>query len=284
MRGNVLSVNQPFKSIDLAIIPDCPIVTLGKQLRSVIYRIMTNPYAVLRAISIYSGLALLGFLVAVGLSLAVQRSQLPPVTTTAAVQPTTDPFREGVSKAMAAAEQTQTAKTVAEWDGVATLWEGAIAAMQSVPTTHEQYATAQQKAIEYQKNLDYARRNGTPPSDTSSPAAQPSATEASNLSQKAAQIQIGMSYNEVVELLGRRPDTFADDQIRQELGRPVSGVSLISFDWENDDTNCYPVSVEFDPETMTVTGWDEGKACFGPGPDNEPFGKPCDATLMCRLR
>lgn len=253
---------------------------------------MANLRTVLKAITIYSGLALLGFLLAVGGSLAFQRTQAfqrnhtpstdtAPSANTAVMQPEIDPFREGVNKAMEAAKQTQTAKTEAEWATVAELWEGAIAAMRSVPQEHEKYATAQQKATEYEKNLEYAQRNNV---TFIAQSPQPSPGQASTTSQKAAQLQIGMPYEKVVEIMGRKPDTFYDDQIRQELGRAVSGVSTIAFDWKNDDTDCYPISVEFDPETMTVTSWDEGKACFGPSPDNAPFGKPCSGSLMCEIR
>jgi len=251
---------------------------------------MATSRSVIRAIAIYLGLAALGFLLAVGLSLAVQQATAPPSpgiqsigkNSTASPAPATDPFREGVNQATQAAQQTQIAKTPEEWATVAALWEGAIAAMERVPASSDQYATAQEKADEYQKNLAYARRNSTPATEVAQ-STTASTPPVSNLSRQASQLRIGMTYQEVVEVLGRRPDTVSDDQIRQELGRPVSGVSSIAFDWRNDNPDCYPISVEFDPKTMTAIGWDEGTGCHGSGPENAPFGRPCSESPLCQL-
>jgi hypothetical protein len=105
-----------------------------------------------------------------------------------------------------------------------------------------------------------------------------------HISEKAAQLRMGMTYQEVVALLGRIPDTVVNDQIRQELGEPIQANNLLTFEWKNDNPNCYPVSVAFNPSGMTVTGWDEGRACIGPSIFNEPFGKPCSETTLCQIR
>lgn len=68
-------------------------------------------------------------------------------------------FQEGLNTAMNAAVLTQKAKTAPAWQQVATQWEEAIALMQAVPESSDNYQTAQQKVIEYQKNLNYARQN-----------------------------------------------------------------------------------------------------------------------------
>ena len=74
--------------------------------------------------------------------------------------PTTDrTFADAVNAAMAASEAAQAASTPDEWRNVATLWARASALMTAVPETNENYQTAQQKATEYQANLDYANRN-----------------------------------------------------------------------------------------------------------------------------
>lgn len=70
-----------------------------------------------------------------------------------------DSFGEAVNTAMAASEATQTAKTTDEWKAVAELWSKAIELMKAVPETSENYQTAQQKATEYQSNLEYAKSN-----------------------------------------------------------------------------------------------------------------------------
>lgn len=74
--------------------------------------------------------------------------------------PATDhTFADAVNAAMAASEAAQAASTPDEWRNVTTLWARASALMTAVPETNENYQTAQQKATEYQANLDYANRN-----------------------------------------------------------------------------------------------------------------------------
>ncbi|MEH1969081.1 hypothetical protein [Nostoc sp.] len=71
----------------------------------------------------------------------------------------TDTFREAVSKAINAANLTQSAKSPDEWKTVVSQWEAAIALMKTVPSSSPNYVIAQQKIIEYQKNLNYAEKN-----------------------------------------------------------------------------------------------------------------------------
>lgn len=68
-------------------------------------------------------------------------------------------FLEGTSKAMSAAELTQSAEFKEDWVRVAMLWQEAIAHMGSVPGGDTHGATAQQKVGEYQRNLQYAQSN-----------------------------------------------------------------------------------------------------------------------------
>ncbi|MGC9503086.1 hypothetical protein [Baaleninema sp.] len=69
-----------------------------------------------------------------------------------------DPFGEAVNAAIAAAESAQTASTPQQWQQVADNWQTAIDKMKAVPEDHPKYDVAQQKAQDYQKNLDYARQ------------------------------------------------------------------------------------------------------------------------------
>ncbi|MCF2146724.1 hypothetical protein IQ276_009715 [Desmonostoc muscorum LEGE 12446] len=78
----------------------------------------------------------------------------------------TDTFREAVNKAIKAANLTQSAKSPDEWKTVVSEWQGAMsttgyayALMKNVPSSSQSYAIAQQKIIEYQKNLSYAQKN-----------------------------------------------------------------------------------------------------------------------------
>ncbi|WYL93351.1 MAG: hypothetical protein HEQ35_05315 [Gloeotrichia echinulata IR180] len=70
-----------------------------------------------------------------------------------------DTFREGVNKAINAANLTQSAKSPDEWKIVVSQWEAAIALMKNVPSSSQNYAVAQQKIREYQRNLNYAEKN-----------------------------------------------------------------------------------------------------------------------------
>lgn len=71
----------------------------------------------------------------------------------------TDTFREAVNKAIKAANLTQLAKSPDEWKTVVSEWQEAIALMKNVPSSSQNYAIAQQKIREYQKNLNYAQKN-----------------------------------------------------------------------------------------------------------------------------
>ncbi|MCL6752791.1 hypothetical protein KBT16_18160 [Nostoc sp. CCCryo 231-06] len=70
-----------------------------------------------------------------------------------------DTFREAVSKAINTANLTQSAKSPDDWKTVVNQWQAAIALMKNVPSSSSNYVVAQQKIIEYQKNLNYAEKN-----------------------------------------------------------------------------------------------------------------------------
>lgn len=75
------------------------------------------------------------------------------------ISPDADIYQEALKMAMNAAVLTQNVKTLLQWQQVANQWQEAIALMQSVPDTNSNYATAQKKAVEYENNLNYARKN-----------------------------------------------------------------------------------------------------------------------------
>jgi hypothetical protein len=81
--------------------------------------------------------------------------------------PATDrTFADAINTAMSAAEAAQIAKTSDEWKNVENLWYRAITLMNTVPQTSVNYQSAQQKATEYQVNLDYARQQADSPTKT----------------------------------------------------------------------------------------------------------------------
>ncbi len=83
-----------------------------------------------------------------------------PTVTNSPVQAETDPFVLATENAMQASKLVQTAKTKAEWQKVADHWASAVTFMQVVPAIHPKYKIAQKKVLEYQANLDYAKRAG----------------------------------------------------------------------------------------------------------------------------
>ncbi|MEH1936239.1 MAG: hypothetical protein V7L14_21575 [Nostoc sp.] len=71
----------------------------------------------------------------------------------------TDTFREAVSKAINAANLTQSAKSPDDWKIVVSQWQAAIALMKTVPSSSPNYVVSQQKIKEYQRNINYAEKN-----------------------------------------------------------------------------------------------------------------------------
>ncbi|MFY7802032.1 MAG: hypothetical protein ACOVQ7_01260 [Limnoraphis robusta] len=70
-------------------------------------------------------------------------------------------FKKGLEKAMNAAVLVQTAKSKPEWEFVATQWQNAIDYMKQVQPDDSNYKAAQERVIQYQKNLEYARLVGS---------------------------------------------------------------------------------------------------------------------------
>lgn len=66
-------------------------------------------------------------------------------------------FRQAVNRATVAASLTQTAKTKQQWQQVIAGWEQAIAGMKKIPANSPKYKISQQKIVEYQNNLKYAK-------------------------------------------------------------------------------------------------------------------------------
>ncbi|CAD0227374.1 MULTISPECIES: hypothetical protein [Planktothrix] len=66
-------------------------------------------------------------------------------------------FRDAIATATNAANLAQTSKSKDEWEFVASQWKKAIENMKAVSTSDINYSKAQQRVIQYQKNLDYAR-------------------------------------------------------------------------------------------------------------------------------
>lgn len=66
-------------------------------------------------------------------------------------------FRQAVNQATRAASLTQNATTKQQWKQVIVGWEQAIAGLKKVPANNAKYKISQQKIVEYQNNLKYAK-------------------------------------------------------------------------------------------------------------------------------
>lgn len=100
---------------------------------------------------------------------ASQEGATTPITPPPAVSRTAEapavaenPFRDGVNAATKAANLAPIARSTEDWAIIAEHWSEAVNGMKSVPADHPQYALAQAKVSEYQKNLDYASRLAMP--------------------------------------------------------------------------------------------------------------------------
>lgn len=72
--------------------------------------------------------------------------------------PKEEAFRWAVNRAMSAAELTQSARSLKEWQQVADWWQEAIQLMQTVPLSDPRHDVAVAKVDEYQTNLRYAEK------------------------------------------------------------------------------------------------------------------------------
>ena len=102
------------------------------------------------------------------------------------------------------------------------------------------------------------------------------------LSQKAANLKMGMSHPQVLRLLGN--PTWAITQSDEgEWALPDNRIRIELW-WENG--NCNPVSVAFN-SSMQVSGWDEGRALCVSGkytivPDDTLSCQNADRKKLCK--
>ncbi len=73
--------------------------------------------------------------------------------------PKNDNFELAVKKGKRAVKLTKTAQSHDQWKIVENKWKDAIELLETVPTSSPNYALAQQKIIQYQGHLDFARQN-----------------------------------------------------------------------------------------------------------------------------
>ncbi len=72
-------------------------------------------------------------------------------------------YELGLDKAHGAYSISQSAQSASDWQSVVTQWQEAIALLKAVPADHPNFALAETKIIEYQRQLDYARAQAAHP-------------------------------------------------------------------------------------------------------------------------
>lgn len=110
----------------------------------------------------------------------LKASRRPPRVSSAVsptASPTTSPehFQDGLDAGMSAATITQSAESKDDWNLVVSRWQSAIDLLKTVPKSSPNYARAQQKISEYQRNLAYAQKqvNSPPKPKTKANVTQP---------------------------------------------------------------------------------------------------------------
>lgn len=106
------------------------------------------------------------------------------------------------------------------------------------------------------------------------------------ISQQAARIRTGMTFEQVTTILGRKPDTILNDAIRESIDEFPTGDDLYTFYWQNDKSDCYPVAVQFSPNSRLVTGIDEGQFCeewLKESDLADPIGESCNKNQLCEF-
>lgn len=95
------------------------------------------------------------------------------------------------------------------------------------------------------------------------------APQVTRSSQRAATIQMGMTYRQVFVVMNRFPDT-----VRRES-------DLLTYEWKNDTAFCQPISVQF--RANRVTGLNEGLSCGSYASSmNKPAGTSCKNNKLCK--
>jgi hypothetical protein len=112
-------------------------------------------------------------------------SHLSHAALTVGASETNDAFHDAVNHATKAATLTQSAKTPSQWQRVSQSWINAIALLNSLPENHPQYTLANEKIKEYERNLNYSRKNSEN-SHNDFRIAVNHATNAANLTQTAS--------------------------------------------------------------------------------------------------
>jgi len=91
------------------------------------------------------------------------RLPVPPTATPSPVVKVDNSYGQAIAQAMSAANLVQSASSQDDWKLVVSRWQKSISLLKSIAKADPNYAKAQTKAVEYQKNLAYAQvRMGKP--------------------------------------------------------------------------------------------------------------------------
>ena len=112
---------------------------------------------------------------------AVDATQFSP---SVQIQNQSNLLQPAYDRAITAATLAQLAQTPEQWSQVVQHWQAALVALSEVPAGHPQYALAQEKQVEYQRNLAYSEQQQVATQDSFRLAVQ-AATAAANQGQTA---------------------------------------------------------------------------------------------------
>ena len=161
--------------------------------------------------------------------------------------PKAEAFRWAVNRAMSAAELTQSAASVKEWQQVSDWWQEAIQLMQTVPISDQRYDVAVARVPEYQANLRYAEKR---------------AQEARNQPATADLWGVGSRRAAVLKLQGKPTSTERYDSLCKEILQ--YGKSQVEFRnglvvrYSDIDRNLKASATELPAPSTQAGFWDVG--------------------------
>jgi hypothetical protein len=152
-------------------------------------------------------LPLVAFCLTVGLAAIMITQNLKPPVVSPTPSLRSEAFRWAVNRAISAAELTQTASSQAEWNQVVSWWKESIDLMKTVPLSSPNYQVAQEKLLEYGRNLQYAQSKAQSTTQTQ-PAASPDPEGVWTIDSRRA---------EVLKLQGKPTQTDRYDSMCKEV-------------------------------------------------------------------
>lgn len=129
-----------------------------------------------------------------------------------------EPFYQALSQGERAADLTQSATTMVQWERVAVLWKQAIATLESIPPEEEEAAIVTEKIREYESNLTYAQQQvaRTDPYNQAIARAQQATEWAKSANSMAEWERVAEEWQGAIALLKKVPPTHSKGALAQK--------------------------------------------------------------------